>query len=424
MYAEFMTIYFFFYNKVDSMAKNKGGSFKPGGVNKSSGLAKATSRSAGKAAKKGGGKSGKPTNTKRSETDNFWIRSGGEKQTTVDIYKGQIEGINPINSGSDKAGGGGFSNTFKIGGGSLGSFGGLLGSLKSAVNIASTAKGIFNGNGNFLDKIGGITGLSKSVLTNLNIPEDSDLFKQIVSGTNIVVQVAEHGRKLQNVDWGNLQSIAGVIAEYTGDNGLFKISDLGVEGQFAARLINEAVKNGIPDSFEKIAGAIGRSEVLKGVLGDILPTIISQSDLNNLKGVLDLLGSDEVKALFPGVVEEFSSLYKRQWWDDSSDKDRYKEFNSVMKQYDSEWWKTKRKDGKILSTEKIMHGSAVFKDVYYLGLQEETEKDMKLLAIFKVMRPTTVEGEIRKHFPRVLVRPNVVMAKDEDLIQFKGVRHG
>lgn len=408
------------------MSKRPAKPYKAGGVNKASGVGKATRTAAtrkggaGTKPSKQGGAKQKPTNTSSKNVDNFWVRNGGSAQVTVDVYAG-VQGIEPINGGTDQAGGNGFSNTFNLGLGGSGfgsSLSGIMSTLKSGVNIASSVKGVFDGNGSFLDKIGGMTGISKSVLSNLNISPDSDLYKQIVAGTNIVVKVAQTGRKLENVDWGNLNSIAGVLSEYTKDNDLFKISDLGVQGQFAAKIINEAVKNGIPDSFEKVASTFSNSEVLKGVLGDILPTVFSTADMNNLKGIVDWVGGEEMRSLFPGLVEEFSSLYKRNWWEDwEDDRSRYSEINGVLDSYDKDWWKTDRDESKIVSTEKLMYGSGEFGEVWRTGMQEEVSKEpgKKLLLLSQVFPATTVTQELRRHFPHVLIQENVVRVSHDDV---------
>lgn len=350
------------------------------------------------------------------EVPNFWVDRGDGKPIAVDVYK-DVKGAEALNAGGDSDGG--FANRLDTSlAKSLKGAMGILGKVKSAVGIAATAKSIFSGNGSLLEKIGNISGLSKAVMSGLNIPEGSELYNQLTAATNVVVTVSGTARKLENVDWGNIQSVAGVLSEYTKDNDLFKISDLGVEGAFAATIINEAVRNGFPDSFEKVANTIGNSAVLKGVLGDILPTVMASSDLNNLKGMIDFMGGQEMNALFPGVVEDFTKGYKRTWWDEKeSDLSRYQDFNNTMNALDTKWWLTDRATETIATVERIVYGSTEFLEVFTAGSQltpvtDETSKNKRLLSIVSTVKAKTVEEKLKEHFPHVLFKNNSVTVPD------------
>lgn len=369
--------------------------------------------------KKWGG-SGSATNTTiDKDKSNFWIRTADNKTITLDVY-GLDGSKSTLNSGSDILGGG-FSNTFDIKiASALGQAGGILGKLKTAVGIAAKAKAIYEGKGDILDKLKNVGGLTQTVLTGLNIPKGSDLYNKIVAGTNIIVKGADTVRKIKNTDWGNIQSVSKLVSEYTKDNDLFKVSDLGAEAAFCATLVNECVKNGFPDSFEKIANVVGNSTVIKNALGDILPITMSMSDLDNLGSIVKFVGGPEMRSLFPGLSESFTSMYKRSFFDDSNDSNRFLKYHGVMDNYDTDWYLTYRGQEKILSVEKIIVGSQEFKDMYRVGSQTNFggNNDKTLLILSTVFGKTTVMNELKRNFPNTLVKVNTMKVNrgNEDLV--------
>lgn len=357
----------------------------------------------------------KKSNTIDKEASNFWVRRGDGDPIAVDVYKG-VKGVEALNLGGEA---GKFLNTFNLDvSKALSSSSGLLSSITSKLGDFNQIQSVFKSNGNILDKLGSVSGLTRGVLSNLNIPKDSTLFKDILNSKDMIVSIAEKGRLIKDVDWGNISSIANVVSEFTGTKDLFKITDLGAQGAFASELLNECIKNGFPNSFEKIAGAIGNTTLVKSIVSDVLPSIISTSDLSNLKGIVNFFSKGELNSLFPGLVDNVSRFYKRNWFDfDTDDVTRFGQFNDTMDSLDDNWWRTYRATTQISSVERIINGSDAFKNMYHTGLQvnNKSAKDRATLAVIKVVRPTTVMRELRKHFPDTVIKDNTILNKTEDL---------
>ena len=353
-----------------------------------------------------------PTNqTIDKKAANVWVRRGDSKAIAIDVYK-DVQGPQPLNAGTD--GSGIFSNTFDIAFASgLGKFGGILDKIKSATSMAAAAKNVFKGEGSLIDKLSNISGLSKSVMAGLNIKEGSDLFNQITAGTNMVVQGATAINRVKSTDWKNLDSVAGLVNEFTKDNTLFNIRDLGAEGAFAATIINECTRNGFPDSFSEVSKLFD-SKVIKGALEEMLPVTMAMSDLVNLNGMLDMFGGEEMKSLFPNLIEDMTSSWNREWFSSSSDTTRYSDFSRAVDKFDDSWWRTPREaeTEDILSVAKIINGSDAFKDMYTTGnvtlLGSDVGNDKRLLTIVNSFKPTTVMDELKKHYPYTAISNNTL----------------
>lgn len=367
------------------------------------------------------GNTKKSTNTDPTidkEIVNLWVRNCKSGQIVQDKYS--IQTADAINAGTDTSGS--FSNTFNI---NLVSgpeaVAGILAKVKAAVGIANQVKGVFSGNGTLLDKLKSMGGLTTSACSSLNIPQGSDLYNKLNAASNIVVTVAGTARNLKDADWSNLSTVGNILNQYTKDNELFKIKDLGAEGAFAASLINECTKNNIPNSFPKIAETLGDKTTIMNILGDILPGMVSSADMKNIKDIVDFVGSSEIKSLFPGLVDSLSKNYKKNYFDGGDTASgRYKLVNEVLDKVDDNWYQTSREDDTILSVEKIINGSDDFIDMYALGTQinVDTLGDKKLLAIVSKFKPTSVMDEIKKYFPNTMVAMNTVTVNqgNEDLL--------
>ena len=367
----------------------------------------------------------KPTNTTvAKDAPNFWVRRGDGKAITIDVYK-DVKGIDALNAGSDSDSNK-FSNKLDL---SLakGLKGGLsiLDKVKRGAAIVAGVRGVLQGGGSPLDKLANISGLSKTVLTNLNIPEDSDIFKKITTATSTVVTLANTGKRIQCVDWGNIQSVSKLLADYTKDNDLFKISDLGAEAAFAATIIHEGVKNGFPNSFKAVADTISNSAVLKSVIGDLLPITTAVADLYNLKDMINYFDG-EFQTMFPNVLGDLSRQYRKDWFSDDDDKTTYGNFIDVANVYTTEWWLTDRGKGKILNGDVLTIASDDFRNMFNNGMQanritdierilgktqadKQVALDYKLLAITKVFPRSTVNQELKKHFPKTLIEHHSVI---------------
>ena len=115
----------------------------------------------------------------------------------------------------------------------------------------------------------------------LNIQEGTELYRAIQEGSNIISKGSGFAAKVKNTDWSNLDSIAGFANAVSGDNELFKITDLSAQGKIFASVVNEMTKNGFPDSFSEIAKGL-ESDVVKNMLGDVFPATMALGDLGNL----------------------------------------------------------------------------------------------------------------------------------------------
>ena len=347
------------------------------------------------------------------DAPNLWVRRGDSNTVTIDIYK-DIKGADALNAGTDSDGV--FSNTVDLGlakGVSKGM--GILGKVKQATGMAYKIQSIFKGGGNVFDKIGGLTGLSKDLTGALNIQEGTELYRAIQEGSNIISKGSGVAAKVKNTDWSNLDSIAGFANAVSGDNELFKITDLSAQGKIFASVVNEMTKNGFPDSFSEIAKGL-ESDVVKNMLGDVFPVTMALGDLGNLSGMVDYFGGPEINSLFPSIASDFSKGYDRQWWSgEEDDYSRYTQFNTVMDKVDPVWYKTDRAADTIFSLEKLSNASNTFKDMYYLGNQMVSDSDSKkLLGILKYVDTNGVLKVLAKDFPKTLITSNSVTVHDDN----------
>lgn len=368
---------------------------------------KVAGAAAGKAKKALGGKA--TNNEINKDTPNLWVRRGDGKPITVDVYNG-VKSSDPLTSGGDA--GGKFSNTFDLGLAKYVAKGaGYLNTIRKGIGFVSKAQSIFKGQGSLLDKVVGITGMSKDAASLLNISPDSTLYKNIMEGANVITKGSQFVGRAAKTDWKNLDSIAGFANSLSKDNELFKIKDLGASAQLFAGVVNEMTKNGFPDSFSKIAGAIGDSTVINGMLKEVLPVTMAMSDIKNLKGIADYIKGPEMNSLFPGVVKSFSKQYDKKWF---SEKDQhnvlvYKEITAVYDKINPDWYHTQRGEDKIFSLEEVIGGSKTFKNIFIIGSQmAQSSDDKKMMALLNVFKESPVMVTLNKDFPKTHVKNNSI----------------
>lgn len=354
-----------------------------------------------------GNNASKPTNTSvNRDTPNFFVQRGDGKPIVVDQYK-DIKGAKVLNNNeTDKA------TTFNTDlGKALTKGNDLLKKVQKVVGVAAKVKSAFKGGGNVLDKLAGVSGLSKDLLSGFGVQPGSPLYTVVTNGENIVVKGAQAANRVRSTDWHNADSIAKLINHFSGNNELFKIKDLGAQAGFVASVVNEATKNGFPNSFAEVTKLL-ENDVVRRAVNDILPVSISMSDLKNIKSIVDTMGSAEMKSLFPGLVEEVNKNWNKQWLSDDASKDSddkyYSDIKSTYKAYDEKWYLTDRKNEEILSVEKLLGASDNFTETFTNGLSNDSTatKDEKLLLLAKHFSPTTVLADLQKRFPKTVIKTN------------------
>ena len=358
---------------------------------------------------------GTPTNTSvNKDTPNFFVQRGDGKPVVVDQYK-DIKGAKVLNNNETDA-----ANTFNTQlGKALTKGNDLLKKVQKVVGVAAKAKSAFKGGGNVLDKLSGISGLSKDLLSGFGVQPGSPLYTAVINGENIVVKGAQAANRVRSTDWHNVDSIAKLLNHFSGDNELFKIKDLGAQAGFVATAVNEATKNGFPNSFAEVTKLL-ENDVVRRAVNDILPVSIEMSDLKNIKSIVDTMGSAEMRSLFPGLVEQVSHGWEKQWLDSDASKDNdskyYSDMKDTFKAYDEKWYLTDRKEAEIPNLEKLLGASDSFTETFINGLTNDASasKDEKLLLLAKHFNPTTVLGELQKRFPKTVVKTNTFTLDVQD----------
>lgn len=368
--------------------------------------------------------------TNKTLNPNFWVAGADDKLKTKDVY--QLAGTLAINAIENYANSIDPSIAEAIRGGRA-----MADKLKSALNTVNDVKKILNSS-NAAERLLALAPQLKSTLKSTTGIEISDaLIGQVQAAGSLMVGAGNAYRQVKATDFSNAHAVGKLLNEYTKDNALYKISDLGATAELTAGLINIATKNGIPNSLEALTANIIDTGLVRQIASRTIPDTVLMCDLMGISTIVDRLGEQAISDLMPNAL---SSVFKnwaggnfcaRSTSDGASYSDTktkvatFLELIAVLDKADPNWrWHTRKyiNAQNQVSTERVIsvvtatEQSGDMEELLMTGVRAAAKTDLttKMLALSTVFKGYTVAGELAKHFPKTVTRNAVVSTSNTD----------
>lgn len=350
-------------------------------------------------------------------TKNVFVTDGNAELKAIDPY--DESGANPINSLKDSVSGVGDS---------------VKGALKTAkeyikVGQVYVAKGraiyqkgmqykraydaINNGKGSMINRIIGNNKLIKGALNDAGYGDVSDnsITKWIDSNAPTMLKYENAYYQVKTANLNDQRQVANLLNRYSTDKALFDFKDMGADVALGARLVNDATRYGIPNSFSTVVSTFDNSKAIQGLANASLPAGITYSDFKLVEDINRTLGDAAVLSSNPNIVRQFSEAYNRPWNSPAGqDRNNYNNVIGMYKQVDPGWNTSTRvtSDGPqtVVDFSKLNTGSAEFISMVESGAQslpKDVPLEERLLAMMRHMPARTVRSDIARHWPDVVV---------------------
>lgn len=252
---------------------------------------------------------------------------------------------------------------------------------------------------------------SSSVVSSLR-GMDTSLVNKIGGGIPANAEVfATVGTITQRVSASNLVDLASVgrmVSELSCNNTVFSVEDTGAQIGLWSGLIKEALRFRIPNVFGSLMSCVDNPRVLTEVAVQVMPSIISNSDLASLASVAVALSGGRARMVYPNAVPEFGRVYRHPSGASVPNKQEdWVVLDPTFGEIDPKWNRCDRSDYEsVISTHNVQEGSPDFHELVTLNaLKPDTPVEDKLLVFGAAFKPTNVDEQLRRHFPYTVTGP-------------------
>jgi len=237
-----------------------------------------------------------------------------------------------------------------------------------------------------------------------------NLAKSIGIPDDVSVLVNDIAMKVRGVDFQNLQSIAGLIQEVSGNSNAFTVNDQAAFSGLVIGIAQEATNNGIPNSLDALAPAITSQGVMNDVVSNLLPVILQNSDVRMLKTLVDNDSSNYTRLLDQTYIEQFIKGYKFGFgFDEGEENTEFRMMMDCFDRIDPDWDKKTILENtaqyEAIDLTKIVDGSKDFQSGLIQDIMINNpgaitdDPDEIFMALSTVFKPTDVYTEIKTLLP-------------------------
>lgn len=340
----------------------------------------------------------------RQLTDNVWQTSADNKLAAADTYK--VKAGNIINSIEN------FKNKLSLDGNLLDQLKGglaMVQSLQSTLQDASKLKDALT-SGDLVSRIAQTPALLNAV-TNVAGKAGLDLpsamqgnFSQVA---DMAVKVAGVTQKVGGGNWSELSALGGVLTAATGKKDLFELIDPNAQLSFVSTTVKECLKQGVPNSWEALAGNLVSSNLGNQLASMVLPEVVKFTGQDVLSKIAEVSGFNVINTLYPNVLEDYAKNYLVNSAKKLDSKDRSQEyrstvdtFGSVKPNWDQLDWNGSHP---VMNLTPIAQGSDNWQEMLTSGIQETEVPKEKFYVLGLAFQPTTVESAISQYFPNTWI---------------------
>lgn len=373
------------------------------------------------------GVSGSTQATQAALAPNAWIGSADNSLATADVYSppGQPSVITDIQNLFQKFN---FSIADVLRGGKY--IAAQAGAISADIKALSS--------GDILSRVLGASALTKTALNALGVAGLGNIASTINSGINMAEGAvgtavgavanevyADIGGVVQQVSSAAAQGLSAVGAciNSLGVSGSFSISDNGAKIGLFAGLIQTATGYGVQNSYGSLMASITDRNLIGQITMQVLPNIVSASDVASLKSIGITLGSRQAYAYAPNLLASFSSQYSTPTASSSGQPVDYSGcFSDITDAYDSvdpTWTQYTRQttvtnsDGSTstvadnaFNLNTIMNGSDDFQQVITQGVTGTTDSTNNVMALATAIPQSTVASKLASQFPMTVFSGN------------------
>lgn len=231
-----------------------------------------------------------------------------------------------------------------------------------------------------------------------SVGKASDQMSVGFGGTNI---------SLTGSSFADVDAYKNLVNDFTEQDSLSLVDKTAI-GSFTGSLVAQASSFGIPNAFSTLTSGITDVNVLNQTLKTSVDTLASNADIS---GLMDISSNSKVSStlgiLFPDFGKTVASKYSSLTSGSSgSKKQSWNNMLTLFNNVNSEWDTFKRMSGsqKGVNILNLLGASNDFKVLIKAGISayeenEERRKWKDCYALAQFYRQTTVEAEIKRHFP-------------------------
>jgi hypothetical protein len=227
----------------------------------------------------------------------------------------------------------------------------------------------------------------------------------------------------------DVSSFGNFINDYT-QSSSFNLSDRDGLASVISGSIGQASSFGIPNAFSTLTDGIEDQVVMCKVVNQTVPSLVKNQDIDTLFDMSNSRAGKTMSAVFPNFAGDISRSFRFPTNQGPARKaDAFSKLVGTLTNVNPRWNQSPRQKGNdiALNLLTLLGASDDFKLAVQVGIALMPDRDaQKNYALANVYRPTTVEAEIRKYFPRVVLQTpsNAITANKKKPLDPRLLRRG
>lgn len=207
-----------------------------------------------------------------------------------------------------------------------------------------------------------------------------------------------------------------LVNDFTGKSAMSLVDKTAI-GSFTASLVAQGSSLGIPNSFSALTEGIADVTILNQVVKDAVPKLSALGDIGGLKDMsLNPMVKSTLSILFPDFGNKIAQSYTALTSENPAmRKQSWNNLLTMMNNVDSTWdqYTRLKSSEKCVNLLSFLGASEDFKTLIRAGvaLKEENEEKRRwkdCYALSTVYRQTTVEDELRRAFPNLILEATMM----------------
>lgn len=268
------------------------------------------------------------------------------------------------------------------------------------------------------DRIQGGMSSVKGSFSDLSDSTKSLMTSSLGDGTgSFQVKMGDKIGVVDSTQYSDINSFGSFINDYTGTTD-FSVLDQDATASLISGSVVQASNFGIPNAYSSLTNGIEDDGVMCRVVNQTVPSLVANGDIDTLHDMSSSRSGKAMGAIFPNFAGDFARSFQYPMNRGQTKADAFSKLIGTLTNVNPTWNQTPRQKGGdiALNLLTLLGASPDFKAAVAIGISVIPDNDpMKNYALASVYQPTTVEAEVRRWFPRVvLMTPSTATTGDRN----------
>jgi len=223
--------------------------------------------------------------------------------------------------------------------------------------------------------------------------------------------------QVNSIEFDKVSSLSEFVNSYV-DSNIFEIEDISSLSGLVAGVINESLDNGVRGLLPNLIQGMDPT-VVNRVFSQTIPKLLENADLDSLEFISTSDFAKTVNLLYPDFSNKLVSSIKKITTNYLENTDVFEKILNILSGVDSFWDTHTHPNGYVIrgmpsqsiegkSIIRLQKANQEFMRYFLSGVKKlPDDSDNKVYAVVTLYnRPTTLESEIKRFFPRVALPTN------------------